>query len=257
MDLIVLRQAEIGYQRPLLPPLDLTVRSGDRIAILGPNGSGKSTLLRTLCGVLPVLGGTLEHPLGRRPTMGYVPQSQQLDAAFPLTTHQIVLMGRYRGLGVARRVRPADHEAASRAIERVGLAGHESVLFHKLSGGQRQRTLLARALVGRPEILALDEPTRELDPGSEHGFLSLVDEVSAEQQTCVIVVTHQINAAATIATEIVLINQTTGLVEHGPVGAMLSAEKLAQLYGLPIEIARATHGGMRGWTASSTTRERR
>jgi manganese/iron transport system ATP-binding protein len=251
MDLIVLRKAEIGYQRPILTAIDLTVRVGERIAILGPNGSGKSTLLRTLCGVLPLLGGTLEYARGRRPTMGYVPQSQQLDPAFPLTTHEVVLMGRYSCRGVGRRVRPADREAATAALARVGLAGQASVLFRKLSGGQRQRTLLARALVGCPEILALDEPTSELDPGAEHGLLSLVDEVSAEQKTCVLFVTHQIHVAARIASEVVIVNAAAGLVEHGPVGAMLLAEKLSQLYGLPIDVARASRGDLQLSAASS------
>jgi ABC-type Mn2+/Zn2+ transport system ATPase subunit len=82
--------------------------------------------------------------------MGYVPQSHQPDAAFPLTTHEVVLMGRYPALGVARRPRRTDHEAASLELELVGLAKQESLLFRQLSGGQRQRALVARALVGQP-----------------------------------------------------------------------------------------------------------
>ena len=255
MDLIVLRQAAIGYKQPILPPIDLTVRAGERIAILGPNGAGKSTLLRTLAGVLPVLAGTMAYPLGRRPTLGYVPQSAALDAAYPLTTHEIVLMGRYRGLGVARRPRPADHEASSRELLRVGLAEQEHLLFRQLSGGQRQRALLARALVGRPEILALDEPTSELDPAAEHGLLSLVDELAAEQKTCVLFVTHQIDAAARIASEIVIVNQAAQLVASGQAADMLTSEKLSRLYGVPIAIM---HAGQRtlAWTGEAPGEER-
>ena len=82
VDLIQLRAAEIGYKKPILPAIDLTVRAGERIAILGPNGAGKSTLLRTIIGTLPILAGHMDYPLGRRPTMGYVQQSHQPDAAF-------------------------------------------------------------------------------------------------------------------------------------------------------------------------------
>jgi manganese/iron transport system ATP-binding protein len=239
MDLVRLCKAEIGYKRPLLPPIDLTVRAGERIAVLGPNGSGKSTLLRTVSGVLPVLAGEVSYPLGRRPTIGYVPQAQQLDPAFPLNTHEVVLMGRYRGLGVARRPRPADHEATSRLLEQVGLAGQEAQLFRQLSGGQRQRALLARALVGGPEILALDEPTSELDPGAEHGLLALVDKLASERKTCVLFATHQVNAAAALASEIVFVDQAASLVEVGAAATMLTCERLSQLYRLPIELVRA------------------
>jgi ABC-type cobalamin/Fe3+-siderophores transport system ATPase subunit len=238
MDLVRLHQASIGYRQPLLPPIDLSIRSGERMAILGPNGSGKSTLLRTISGALPVLGGTVEYPGGRRPAMGCVPQSHQPDPAFPLTTHEVVLMGRYRSVGVGRRARPADHAAVSCELELVGLAAEERLLFRQLSGGQRQRALLARALVGRPELLVLDEATSELDPAAEHRLLALVDRLVAEQQTSVVFVTHEISAAASFATTVVLVNHQAGLVEHGPAAEQLTSERLSRLYGLPVEVTR-------------------
>ena len=238
VDLIQLRGAEIGYKKAILPPIDLTIRAGERIAILGPNGAGKSTLLRTIIGTLPVLAGRMDYPLGRRPTLGYVPQSHQPDPGFPLTTHEVVLMGRYPALGLARRPRKADPEATSHQIEMVGLAKQESLPFRQLSGGQRQRALVARALVGRPELLVLDEPTSELDPAAEHGLLHLVDKLAADHKTCVLFVTHEISAAAGFATEVVLINHNASVVEHGPAPEMLTSERLSRLYGLPIEVAR-------------------
>jgi ABC-type cobalamin/Fe3+-siderophores transport system ATPase subunit len=254
MDLIRLRQASIGYHEPLLPPIDLTIRSGERLAVLGPNGSGKSTLLRTLGGTLPPLGGTVEYPLGRRPAMGCVPQSHQPDQAFPLTTHQVVLMGRYAARGVGRRVRRVDHEATSRELELVGLAEQEWLLFRQLSGGQRQRALLARALVGNPELLLLDEATSELDPAAEHRLLALVDKLATEQKTSVVFVTHEISAAASFATEVVLVNDA-GLVEHGPAAEQLTSEKLSRLYRLPVEVTRAG-GRTMVWMASGPGEER-
>jgi ABC-type Mn2+/Zn2+ transport system ATPase subunit len=241
MDLIRLQAAEIGYKKPILPPIDLPIRSGERMAILGPNGAGKSTLLRTIIGTLPPLSGRVEHPLGRRPSMGYVPQAHQPDPAFPLTTHEVVLMGRYPALGPVRRPRPADHAATSQQIALVGLAEQESLLFRQLSGGQRQRALVARALVGHPEMLILDEPTSELDPAAEHSLLSLVDKLSADHNICVVFVTHQISAAAGFSSEVVLINQTARLVESGPSKGLLTSANLSRLYGLPIRIAHEDH----------------
>jgi len=255
MDLMQLRGVEIGYKRAILPPVNLTIQSGERIAILGPNGAGKSTLLRTITGALPVLAGSVDYPLGRRPSMGYVPQSHQPDPAFPLTTHEVVLMGRYRALGLVRRPRKADHEAVSRQLELVGLDKQESLLFRQLSGGQRQRALLARALVSRPELLVLDEPTSELDPAAEHELLHLVVKLAADHQTCVLFVTHEISAAAGFATDVVLINHRAGVVEHGPAVEMLTSEKLSRLYGLPIEVVRS-QGRTLVWMASTPGEER-
>jgi manganese/iron transport system ATP-binding protein len=241
MELIRLRATRIGYKQPILPPIDLTIRSGDRIAILGPNGAGKSTLLRTIIGTLPTLGGHVDHPLGRKPTLGYVPQSHQPDPGFPLTTHEVVLMGRYPMVGVARRPRKEDREATRMQIELVGLAPQEHLPFRQLSGGQRQRALVARALVGHPELLVLDEPTSELDPAAEHGLLELVDKLAAEHKTCVLFVTHEISAAAGFAEQVVLINSLAGVVESGPAKDLLTSQKLSSLYGLRIEIAREDH----------------
>jgi ABC-type Mn2+/Zn2+ transport system ATPase subunit len=238
VDLIQLRGAVIGYKTPILPAIDLTIRAGERIAILGPNGAGKSTLLRTIIGTLPVLAGRMDYPLGRRPSMGYVPQSHQPDPSFPLTAHEVVLMGRYPALGVARRPRKADHDATSHQLELVGLAKQETLLFRQLSGGQRQRVLVARALVGRPELLVLDEPTSELDPAAEHGLLSLVDKLAAEHKTCVLFVTHEISAAAGFATDVVLINHLAKMVQQWRASDLLTSEKLSLLYGLPIVVAR-------------------
>ena len=231
MDLMQLRKAEIGYKLPILPPIDLTIRSGERIAILGPNGAGKSTLLRTIIGALPVLGGSVDYPLGRRPSMGYVPQSHQPDPAYPLTTHEVVLMGRYPALGVARRPRPADHQAANREIELVGLGKQASLLFRQLSGGRTSRA------------------------AAEHELLHLVDRLAAEQKTCVLFVTHEISAAAGVATIVVLVNHHAGLVEPGPAAEQLTSEKLSRLYGLPIEVTRSNQRTM-VWMAAASGEER-
>ena len=242
MDLMQLRKAEIGYKLPILPPIDLTIRSGERIAILGPNGAGKSTLLRTIIGALPVLGGSVDYPLGRRPSMGYVPQSHQPDPAYPLTTHEVVLMGRYPALGVARRPRPADHQAANREIELVGLGKQASLLFRQLSGGQEQRGFLA-------------EQVGDAVPAAEHELLHLVDRLAAEQKTCVLFVTHEISAAAGFATIVVLVNHHAGLVEPGPAAEQLTSEKLSRLYGLPIEVTRSNQRTM-VWMAAASGEER-
>jgi ABC-type cobalamin/Fe3+-siderophores transport system ATPase subunit len=160
-------------------------------------------------------------------------------------------MGRYPALGLARRPKQADREATTREIALVGLAGQEGAPFRQLSGGQRQRALVARALVGQPELLVLDEPTSELDPAAEHGLLHLVDKLAADHKTCVLFVTHQISAAAGFASQVILINQRSGVVESGDAASLLTSEKLSHLYGLPIEVARENQRTL-VWMASDT-----
>jgi ABC-type Mn2+/Zn2+ transport system ATPase subunit len=250
MDLLELRTAQIGYKRPILPAIDLGIRSGERIAILGPNGAGKSTLLRSILGIQPLISGSIAYPLGRRPTVGYVPQSHEPNIGFPLTTHEVVLMGRYPARGAGRRMTKSDHEATHKQIDHVGLGAQEYSLFKQLSGGQRQRALVARAMVGAPELLVLDEPTSELDPAAEHSLLRLVDMLAAEHKTCVLFVTHQISAAAGFATQVVLINQHLGLVESGSAEQLITSEGMSRLYGLPIEVAHERERTL-VWMASS------
>jgi manganese/iron transport system ATP-binding protein len=236
--LIALRQVEIGYSQPLLPPITLSIGAGDRLGILGPNGAGKSTLLRTLIGLLTPLSGRVEYPEGHRPRIGYVPQAHRPDPAFPLSTEEVVLMGRYPVLGIVRRPGRADRHAARALLEAVGLSDRAKTPFRALSGGQRQRALVARAVVGEPELLVLDEPTSEMDPAAEHGLLDLVVQLAATHRTAVLFVTHQISAAAGFATSLALVNQRTRLFESGPAEALLTSEALSRLYGRDIEVRR-------------------
>jgi ABC-type Mn2+/Zn2+ transport system ATPase subunit len=251
LDLIHLSRVQVGYRTPILPPIDLAIGTGERVGILGPNGAGKSTLLRTIIGLLRPLGGRIDHPLGRRPRIGYVPQSHRPDPTFPLSAHEVVLMGRYPALGVGRRPGSEDHAAVSDQLDAVDLRAQESLPFRALSGGQRQRVLVARALVGAPELLVLDEPTSEMDPAAEHSLLALVARLAARQEIGVLFVTHEISAAAGFASKIALMNHRQGLIEVGPVEALLTSERLSRLYGRPIEVRRE-NGRTLVWMAADS-----
>src|ERR671928_244470 len=110
VDLVRLERAVIGYRAPLLPPLDLAVRSGTTLGVLGPNGAGKTTLLKSMLGLLPLLSGKRVLPLGRSPRVGYVPQRDRLDQSWPLSVLDVVLMGRTRLLGPLRRPTARDRQ---------------------------------------------------------------------------------------------------------------------------------------------------
>jgi ABC-type Mn2+/Zn2+ transport system ATPase subunit len=237
-DLIRLERAEIGYRQPLLPPLDLHVRAGVRLAVLGPNGSGKSTLLKTLLGLTPLLSGRRHFPRGRPPRIGYVPQAHRADPVYPLTAFQVTLQGRYGLVGVGRFMRAADRAYAREQLARVGLQSFADAPFRSLSGGQRQRVLLARALAGEPELVVLDEFTSELDPAASSRLLDEVSALTANSEVGVLFVTHEIAAAATHAQEVALVDSRRNIFEAGSAKELLTGERLTALYGQTVRLER-------------------
>ena len=226
--LIELRGASLGYPgRVVLEGVDLTLGTGELMGLVGPNGSGKSTLLRTLLGVIPPLQGRCLV----RARLGYCPQRVQLDPVFPFTAAEVVRMGLLAPQ--ARALLPRAPELVHEALSACGVSELAERPLRDLSGGQRQRVLVARALVARPEVLILDEPTNDLDLRGEHELLELVRALHAGGRA-VILVSHQLGVVAALAQSLGLIEGTR--LAHGPVAALLTPERLGALYGLPVVV---------------------
>ncbi|WP_373044527.1 metal ABC transporter ATP-binding protein [Vulgatibacter sp.] len=208
--LIELQAIQTGYgKRPLSPPFDFTVRSGDVIVLAGPNGAGKSTLARTLMGVLPPVAGTRRAGTAARPVrFGYVPQRERLDDLWPFSVLDIALMGAVPGLGAFRPFGRARQQKALAVLAQVGIADLASSPFRSLSGGQQQRALIARALVAEPDVLVLDEPTNHLDIPGERAVYELLAQLRREEaEKAIFVITHHLESALAIATEVVVMRQ--------------------------------------------------
>jgi manganese/iron transport system ATP-binding protein len=223
----------IGYQgTPVLTEVDLTLAGGQRLALVGPNGAGKSTLIKSILGLVPVLGGTAivlgGTPAAARRLTGYVPQSDTLDADFPVTAAQVVMMGRYRRIGWWRPTRAADRRAVREALGRVGLADRAGTHFGILSGGQRQRVLLARAIAAEPRLLLLDEPFNGVDVVSQEAIVSVLRELSAAG-TALVVSTHDLTVARELADLVCLLNGRQWAV--GPPAEALTGDILRRAYG--------------------------
>jgi ABC-type Mn2+/Zn2+ transport system ATPase subunit len=238
---VIVRAARLrlGYgRRVVLTHVDFQMQVGEFWFFLGPNGEGKTTLLRAILGILrPQSGQLWVHPeLGQRQRIGFVPQRCDINPTLPTTVREFVLLGLV-GIDTDRR------EAAVRlgwALERVGLGGLEGKDYWSLSGGQRQRALVARALVRRPSVLILDEPTNGLDLAAEDAVLRFLAELNHKQQQTLLFVTHNLAIAARYATHIALFR--AGEVVSGSRQEVLNRQTLERIYGVAVEVSANQSG---------------
>ncbi|MEU7023819.1 ATP-binding cassette domain-containing protein [Streptomyces sp. NPDC046203] len=198
MSLLEVNALHQGYRRkPVIRGIDLELGAG-AFGLLGPNGAGKSTLLRTLAtidrpgsGTLRLLGGdvsTAKELRATRREIGFLPQSFSYPADF--TVLDFVMHCAWLR-EIPRKQIPA---AAAEAIERVELGDRSRTTLRKLSGGMLRRAGIAQAIVGRPRIIILDEPTTGLDPHQRVRFRELIRDLA--QQSCVLLSTHLVEDVA-------------------------------------------------------------
>jgi zinc transport system ATP-binding protein len=210
------------------------------MGLVGPNAGGKSTLLSLILGLREPQAGQL-RVLGQRPRqarrrLGYMPQHPSFPRQFPIAVKDVVLMGRF-GLGpLLGPWRRADREAARRALTEVEAADLADRPIGKLSGGQLQRVLLARALVGEPRLLLLDEPTANIDQRLEGEIFDLLAELN--KRLTIVVVSHDIAFISRYVTRVACLNQT--LVCH-PTDD-ISAATISALYGEQVQMISHSHG---------------
>jgi ABC-type Mn2+/Zn2+ transport system ATPase subunit len=190
--LVATRDLRGGYVRgvDVLGGVDFAVEAGEIAAVLGPNGGGKTTLFRALLGELPYRTG--EVTLAGRPA--YVPQTEGARLDFPVSAHDVALMGAYGRTPWYRRVAREDRVRADAALARVGLSEQAQERFGTLSGGQRQRVLIARALVQDAPVLLLDEPLSGVDAPSAARIEALFEELRGEGRA-LLVATHDVHQA--------------------------------------------------------------
>lgn len=230
---IWLSRVTTGYEgRAALEDVDLAIEPGTLLAVVGPNGAGKSTLLKLMAGLLPAWTGRVEvlgEAAGRQARrVAYVPQAELVDWAFPVTVGDVVMMGRYPGLGPWRRPGEVDRQAVRTALEKVGMEGHETTQIGRLSGGQRRRVFLARAIAADPDVYLLDEPVTGVDTTTQEDLMDIL-EAEARAGKTVVATTHDLACAAQRFQMVVTVNRR--IVAHGPSSLILDPDVLARTYG--------------------------
>jgi len=179
--------------RAVLQNVSLSLDAGEIVTIVGPNGSGKSTLLRAILGAVPRSAGSVRTAPGLR--FGYVPQKLSIDPTLPMTVK--------RFLGLPRAVAPA---LLKEAVDKANVAALLSQQMGTLSGGQLQRVLLARALLTRPKVLILDEPTQGLDQPGSAAFYSQIEQVRRDLGCAVLMVSHELHVVMAASDRVICLN---------------------------------------------------
>ncbi len=194
MSLISAAGLAVSYGgRRVLFDIDFTIERGEIVTVVGPNGSGKTTFLRALLGVVAPARGKINRAKGLR--VGYVPQRLHIDPALPLPVARFLSLPRHQSRG-----------AIADVLARVGVPDVAQQNMTTLSGGQFQRVLLARALLVRPDILMLDEPTAGLDQPGVASFYQLIDETRREMGCAVLSVSHDLHVVMSASDRVICIN---------------------------------------------------
>lgn len=226
---------QFKYTRQLvLDGISFSVRAGDYVGIIGPNGGGKTTLLKLILGLEKGTGeiklfGTPLSQFSQWNKIGYLAQKSPVSQSrFPISVEEVVLMGlcydRTHKAATAQNLQ-AVHQALAQT-HTTDLAKH---IFSNLSIGQQQRVLLARALVSRPELLILDEPSAALDAGSRDMFFALLGELNKKQGVTILLITHDTGEVGKYISKFMYIDRE--LVFFGDKEAFCHSEKVAQKLG--------------------------
>ena len=236
-DLIRLDCVTAAYgTAPVLVNVDVRFDQGQFSGIVGPSGSGKTTLLRVLLGTVRPLTGTIWRRPGLR--VGYVPQVEAVNWNFPVTVAECVLMARTHGRILPWRSR-AEHIEVTDVLARLGIEHLADRHIRDLSGGQQQRVFIARALLGCPELLLMDEPTSGVDVRTRHDILHLLDDLH-DGGLAIVITTHDLNGMAAHLPHLVCLN--TEVVAHGTPRDVLTPAVLERTYGARVDVLE--HAGM-------------
>lgn len=189
--------------------VNLDIFADDFICIIGPNGGGKTTLIKTILGTLPHSGEVrLSQSLfnGSKRLIGYLPQHSTFDRNFPISILEVVMSGLQSERGFSTKYSRADKAKAMQLLEKMGITSVAERQIGEVSGGQMQRALLCRAVISKPKLLILDEPTNFIDKQFESELYDILKQLN--ERMAIVMVSHDVNNISPAVKSIVCVNRT-------------------------------------------------
>jgi zinc transport system ATP-binding protein len=189
-----------GREPYILCSVNINIEKGSYVTIIGDNGSAKTTLAKLMLGLLKPSEGSVEVAANR---IGYLPQNaRNVNSQFPITVMEFMKCH-------AKAIGLGDKGEIDLMLENLGMGSQKSSLLGNLSGGQLQKVLIARCLLGSPELIILDEPSTGLDHNSQDDVYALLKRINTEQGVTVVSVEHNLHAAFKNSTVILSIEKCT------------------------------------------------
>ncbi|TMW73827.1 metal ABC transporter ATP-binding protein [Alteribacter natronophilus] len=232
----------------VLEDINLTIKEGSFLGLVGPNGSGKSTLIKCLLSLLKPDQGEIRlfgEKLARFDSwsdIGFVSQkANSFNSGFPATVFEVVSMGLYGKVGLFRFLKKKHKEEVRNAIRQVEMEDYMNANIGQLSGGQQQRVFIARALVSKPKLLILDEPTVGVDAKSVNRFYDMLKDLNVNQGITLILVTHDVGAMTEYVTDVACLNRH--LHFHGDTKEYEEQEEdmMSRMYGHDVQVLTHNH----------------
>ncbi|NWF76545.1 MAG: metal ABC transporter ATP-binding protein [Nitrospirae bacterium] len=197
-----------------LSEVTFEIEKGDYIGLVGPNGSAKTTLIKIILGLLKQKSGTVSlfgtnpSAFRNRQNIGYLTQKLiHFNPYFPAIVKEIVSMGLLSGKKILKHITKDEEVLINEAMALINVSDLKDTLFGELSGGQQQRVLVARAIVNKPELLILDEPTTALDPDARGTFFKIIYHLNSNKKMTILFITHDIASIGTYASKLLYLDK--------------------------------------------------
>lgn len=220
----------------VLNNISFDVKKGDYIGLVGHNGSGKTTLVKVILGLLKPSSGSV-NLFGKSidkfhswEKIGYMPQNTSFfNPIFPATVEEVVSLGLLSTKKFPKKISHKDKIIVDESLDRLKINHLKDKLIGDLSGGQQQRVFLARALITKPEILILDEPSNALDSATREQFFSVIQELNQSHKTTIILITHDVGHIGRYANKLLYIDQK--IIFYGSFSDFCQSTDMGQKFG--------------------------